>query len=132
MPAPELDTLYCRFIDYVNRRRLDQLDGFLAADVIEHAPHAVVGIAAIREMRLRWLAAFPDLHLVIEDLVVEGDHLMARLRMSGTHRGPLAGMEPTDRRVGVTVFDAWSVHDGQCVERWVQLDMLELLRQLRA
>jgi predicted ester cyclase len=36
-------------------------------------------------------AAFPDAHFTIEDLVAEGDRVVARWRMKGTHRGPFAG-----------------------------------------
>jgi predicted ester cyclase len=146
MATPDLDTLYCRFIDSVNHRQLADLDWFLAGGVVQHAPEAAVGIDAVRRTLAGWLAALPDLHLVIEDLVVDGDHLIARLRLSGTHRGPLAGLagshgdlgvamdalEPTGRRVRVAVFDAWWARDGRCAERWLQLDRLELLRQLRA
>ncbi len=146
MATPDLDTSYCRFIDSLNHRRLADLDRYLAAGVVQHAPEAAVGIEAVRHTLAGWLAAFPDLHLVIEDLVVDGDHLIARLRLSGTHRGPLAGLagspralglamgalEPTGRRVQVPVFDAWWACDGRCAERWLQLDRLELLRQLRA
>ena len=133
MAAPDLDTLYCRFVDGLNRRRLDQLDQFLAADVVQHAREAAVGIAAVQRTLLEWLAALPDLHLLTEDLVTDGDYLIARLRLSGTHRGRLLGMEATGRPVRVVVFDAWAVaRDGRCAERWLQLDGLELLRQLRA
>jgi hypothetical protein len=46
----ELDTFYCRFIDsVVNHRRLDDLDQFLAADVVEHAPVRTVGLDAARQ-----------------------------------------------------------------------------------
>jgi predicted ester cyclase len=130
--APDLGTLYCRFIDSVNRRRPADLDRHLAVGVVQHAPKAAVGIDAVRRALAGWLAALPDLHLVIEDLVTDGDHLIARLVLSGTHRGPLAGVPPTGRRVQVPVFDAWWTRDGRCAERWLQLDRLELLRQLRA
>ena len=151
--------LYCRFIQsVVNHRRLDRLDQFLAADVVEHAPARSVGLQAAQQTLAGWLAAFPDLHLVIEDLVVDGDHLMARLTATGTHQGPLPGLvgggapaqpegrpdvpasadpevalgalAPTGKRVRVPDFEAWSVPDGRCVERWLQLDGCQLLRQL--
>jgi hypothetical protein len=60
----------------------------------------------------------PDVHLVIEDLVVERDHLMARLRATGTHRGTGDGTH----RLSVLVFEAWTVRDGRCVERWLRVD----------
>jgi predicted ester cyclase len=131
MTTPDLGTVYCRFIDSLNHRRLADLDQYLTVDVVQHAPESAVGIDAARQALMGWLAALPDLHLVIDDLVVDGDHLIARLLLSGTHRGPLAGLEPTGRQVRVAVFDAWRARDGRCAERWLQLDGLELLRQLR-
>jgi predicted ester cyclase len=118
----DLASLYCRFIDsVVNRRGLDHLDQFLARDVVEHAPDPSVGLAASRRRLAHWLAAFPDLHLVIEDLVVEGDRLMARLRATGTRGAPRGG-GPGGRRLSLPVFEAWAVRDGRCVERWLHLD----------
>jgi len=132
MATTDLDTLYCRFIDSVNRRQLTHLSRYLTTDVVQHAPEAAVGIDAAWQTLVEWLAAFPDLHLVIDDLVVDGDHLIARLLLTGTHRGPLAGLEPSGRRVRVAVFDAWRARDGRCAERWLLLDRLELLRQLQS
>jgi predicted ester cyclase len=123
----EVGTLYCRFIDSLNHRALDDLDRFLAARVVQHAPEPAVGepavgIDAARQELARWLAAVPDAHLVIEDLVVEGDHLMARLRATGTRRESAVGGAPTGTRVNVAVFEAWSVRDGRCVERWLHVE----------
>jgi len=80
MATDEPATLYCRFIDSIsNHRQLEHLDQFLTSEVVEHTPGQTIGIDAARRGLGRWLAAFPDLHLTIEDLVVDGDHLMARL-----------------------------------------------------
>jgi predicted ester cyclase len=122
MATPDLATLYCRFIEsVVNRRRLADLDQFLARDVVQTAPGRTVGLEATRQGLARCLEAVPDVHLIIEDLVVEGDHLMARLTATGTRRSP-AGGEPGGARLSLAVFEAWSVRDGQCVERWLHVD----------
>jgi predicted ester cyclase len=105
----------------VNHRQLDHLDQFLMAEVIEHAPEVTVGLAAARQTLAAWLAAFPDLHLVIEDLVVDGDRLMARLTATGTHLGA---------RVRLPVYEAWAMLDGRCAERWLHIDRWELRCQL--
>jgi predicted ester cyclase len=131
MAMDDLATRYCRCIDsVVNHRRLGDLDQCLAAGVVEHAPARTVGLAAARQTLADWPAACPELHLTIEDLVVDGDHLMARLTATGTHRGPLAGLAPTGQRVRLPVYEAWSVPDGRCGERWLHLDTCQLLRQL--
>jgi predicted ester cyclase len=131
MATETLDTLYCRFVDSViNRRRLEDLDEFMAADVVDHSPEETVGIDTARQRLRRWLEVLPDLHLVIEDVVVDGDRMMARLTATGTHSGPLDGLEPTGHQVNLAVFEAWAAVDGRCVERWLLLDRYELLRQL--
>jgi predicted ester cyclase len=122
----DVATLYCRFVESVNHRQLGDLDQFLAAGVVQHTSEPAagdpsVGIDAARRALARWLATVPDAHLVIEDLVVEGDHLMARLNATGSPRSPGAG-EPAGRRLSVAVFEAWSVRDGRCVERWLHVD----------
>ena len=123
MVTPDPATLYCRFVEcVVNRRGLDQLDQFLARDVVEHAPARTVGLEAARRRLMRCLEAAPDVHLVIEDLVVEGDRLMARLRATSTRRDPAAGGAPAGPHLQAAVFEAWAVRDGRCVERWLHID----------
>jgi predicted ester cyclase len=123
----DVGDLYCRFIERLNHGDLKDLDQFLAARVVQHMPESTVGdpsvgIDAARQALTRWLAAVPDVHLVIEDLVVEGDHLMARLRATGTYRATSVGGEPTATHLGLPMFEAWEVRDGRCVERWLHID----------
>jgi predicted ester cyclase len=123
MPSSDHATLYCRFVDsVVNRHCLKNLDQFLAQNVIEYAPERTVGLEASRQRLARWLAAVPDAHLLIEDLVVEGDHLMARLRATGTQRGLRAGTPSTHGQLNTLVFETWSVREGRCIERWLHID----------
>jgi predicted ester cyclase len=121
MTSSDHATLYCRFVEtVVNRRGLDNLDQFLASDVVEHGPERTVGLETSRRRLMQWLEAVPDAHLLIEDLVVEGDHLMARLRATGTLRQMGAESTRTEsRRMSVLVFESWSVREGRCVERWL-------------
>lgn len=95
----------------VDRRRLDNLGQFLAPDVVEHAADTVVSVgpSALRQRLAHWFPTVPDAHPVIEDLVVEGDHLVAQL-------------PATDNCASATVFEAWSVRDGRSVERWPHFD----------
>ena len=44
--------------------------------------------------------AFPDLSIAVEDVMAEGDRVVARVTMRGTHRGEFQGIEPTGKRVG--------------------------------
>jgi predicted ester cyclase len=123
MDLDALDTLYCRVIDcVVNRRRLGELDQFLAREVVEHTPVETVGIDSARQTLSRILTACPDLHMVIGDVVVDSDRVMARLTATGTYSGSVGDALPAGRVMRIPIFEAWSVREGRCVERWLQPD----------
>jgi steroid delta-isomerase-like uncharacterized protein len=111
--------------------RLDLIDELYAEDAVEHdLLEDQHGREAIREGLERVFAAFPDLTATVEDDVAEGDTVAMRVTLRGTHEGELVGVEPTGREfeVGNQVFTR--IEDGRIVERWVQPDLLGLMRQL--
>src|SRR5690348_11156796 len=57
------------------------------------------GPDSLRQVAQMLRQAFPDLHFEIEELVAEGDSVVGRLVMRGTHQGVLMGIAPTGRRV---------------------------------
>ncbi|HUJ58159.1 MAG TPA: ester cyclase [Kofleriaceae bacterium] len=77
-------------------------------------------------------SAFPDLELVFEDEVVEGQKLAGRGYFTGTHRGELMGVAPTGKKVKVAFQDLWRVEGGRIAEYWAAVDYLGLMRQLGA
>jgi steroid delta-isomerase-like uncharacterized protein len=75
--------------------------------------------------------AFPDLTMVVEDLIADGDKSVARVRLTGTHRGELMGIPPTGasgdiQLIDIMRFDAY----GRVCEHWGVADMLSLMQQL--
>jgi predicted ester cyclase len=77
-------------------------------------------------------SAFPDLWWQIDDLIAEGDKVVARTTMSGTHRGDFFGIAPTGRTVSMTGVHVFRIHDGKVIEHWGSNDDLSLMRQLGA
>ncbi len=75
-------------------------------------------------------AAFPDIHVTIEDILAEGDKVAARLAFVGTHQGPFQGIEATGKRVQWSGIWMYRIADGRLVERWHRYDMPGLLRQI--
>jgi len=75
-------------------------------------------------------AAIPDRTDRIEVLMAEGDEVWMRFSTGGTHRGPLAAIPPTGRRVGVHVTAIMRFADGKIIERWTFADEFGLLLQL--
>jgi len=74
--------------------------------------------------------AFPDLRLTIEDLIAEGDLVMARWSARGTHRGELNGIAPTGKQFHITGVSIARISNGKMAEGWVNWDALGLMQQL--
>ena len=87
-----------------------------------------------REGFLHYMAmvrdAFPDFHNTVEQLIAEGDTVVARLTYRGTHRGDLFGISPTGREVSYSGTAIFRIADGRITEGWVLGDTAHLARQL--
>lgn len=74
--------------------------------------------------------AFPDLKLVIDEQIAEGETVVTRWRGEGTHGGELMGVTPTGRRVSVQGVVISRIKNGQLVDDFECYDVLGMLRQL--
>jgi len=74
--------------------------------------------------------AFPDRTLEIEQLVAEGDTVVARMRFSGSHEGDMHGVEPTGEEINIRVISMYRIEDGELAEAWFVEDDADTLRQL--
>lgn len=122
----------------------DYFKAFLAADErwwAEHIapgfrrhdpglPFEVVGPTGIKRLADALLPGIPDMELPIEDVVAEGEKVLVRLRVKGTHGGELMGLPASGRKIDIPVLDLFQIRDGKLIEHWAQLDNLGLLRQL--
>ena len=75
--------------------------------------------------------AFPDFHNRVEELVAEGERVVARLTYTGTHAGELLGIAPTGRRVSYAGVALFRIASAQIAEGWVLGDLHGLIGQLR-
>jgi steroid delta-isomerase-like uncharacterized protein len=78
------------------------------------------------------LIAFPDLKWTVEDMRAEGDTVAVRYSMTGTHKGPFAGVEATGKAIRSESMTFYRLSHGKIVEERAQLDMLGILRQMGA
>ena len=74
--------------------------------------------------------AFPDFHTILDDVIVEGDLIAARMTHTATHRGVFLGIPATDRHAVVTATGIFRVTNGRLLESRVVFDALGLLQQL--
>ncbi len=124
-----------RIYDLINAHDIEALGAHLAEDFTEH--EELPGGSPTREGVLEFfrmqIAAFPDMAMTVEDIVDGGDRVVARVRLTGTQRGPFAGMPPTDRSIDVQVIDIMRFgDDGLVHEHWGVVDTLAMMEQLGA
>jgi steroid delta-isomerase-like uncharacterized protein len=86
----------------------------------------------VKQVIAAYRAAFPDVHITIEDLVSEGDKVAERWTMRGTHKGEFAGIPATGKQVTSTGLVIVRIADGKVAEIWGASDQLGLMRQLGA
>ncbi len=109
-------------------------DEIIAVDFLDHTnppgmQHGIDGHKAI--VRL-FRGVFPDMEWRIDDLIAEGDRVVARTTMRGTQRGDFFGIPPTGRRVEMSGIHILRIANGKIAEHWGSNDDLGLMRQLGA
>ena len=75
---------------------------------------------------------FPDVVSTIEDLIAEGDKVMARWRARATHQGEYMGIPPSGKEVEFTGISVYRIEAGKIAESWNVEDELGLMRQIGA
>ena len=74
--------------------------------------------------------AFPDIKITFEDIIVEGNKVVCRYNLAGTHRGEFVDLQPTGKQFKVNGMTIFSFRDAKCIERWNLVDMMSLMEQL--
>jgi steroid delta-isomerase-like uncharacterized protein len=108
------------------------IDEIVEPDLLFHAPvpSGVTGTEALKQVWVTLLRAFPDLHVAIEDVVAEGDKVVFRNTVTGTHLGEYRGLAPTGRSVTYGEIFILRFADGRIAEIWGVVDVFAQLRQL--
>ena len=121
------------FDEVFNKGNLSAADEILAPDYTLHdpaAPKFTGGRKAYKQFQARYLKAFPDHRLTVEDQIAEGDKVVTRWTARGTHRGDLPGIPATGKPVTVTGITVSRISGGRIAEEWQDWDSLGMLQQL--
>jgi hypothetical protein len=108
------------------------IDDVFHPDVVIQTPLPieVTGTRAIKEVYATLHRAFPDLRITVEDMIEEGDKLVCRNSVTGTHHGEYMGLRPTGNRVIYNEIFILRFADGRIAETWGVVDVLSQMRQL--
>ncbi len=103
-------------------------------DYVGHDPSRpnLDGPEAVQRSVTQFHTAFPDLTMSVDDLLADGDRVIWRYTMTGTHSAPFLGIEATRRNVSITGITIFRLANGMLREGWINFDALGMLRQLGA
>jgi steroid delta-isomerase-like uncharacterized protein len=108
-----------------------RLDEFFGEDYIDHQPDRELhGRDELKAFVTAILAAFPDSRVKLEDIIAEGDKVVTRWAMKGTHNGEFMGIAATGKPVKIAGLTISRIANGKIVEEWEMGDALGLMQQL--
>ena len=108
------------------------IDAAYAPDALIHTamPVQATGSQAIKEVFGTLYRAFPDLHIAVDDLIEEGDKMVARNTVTGTHRGEYMGVPPTGKLIKYNEIFVLRFVNGRIAETGGIVDVLSQMKQL--
>ena len=118
--------------ELINKRNLAALEELTATNLVDHNrfPGQAPGLEGVKQAFTMMTTAFPDLHFTVEDQIAQGDRVVSRLTMRGTHKGDFQGIPATGKQATVTGIDIFRIVGGKVVERWGNFDDLGMMQQL--
>ena len=128
-------TLSRRFFEEVfGKGKLNVLDELIAKDHVNSGPATLPGLPAgsegTKQLVTVYRNAFPDLHFTIDEQIAEGDKVVTRWTVQGTHKGELAGIPATGKSSTVTGVTVDRVANGKITETWGIFDQFGMMQQL--
>ena len=130
--AQELEAIVQRYIDAYNTGDVDSVDDVLAPDWVAHpqTPGPGTDIEKVKGALVAFRAAFPDLLIDTQDFIIEGNQVVVRSTMTGTHEGTFLGVAATGTPVTTQFIDIHRIEGGRIVETYHVEDLLGVLIQI--
>jgi steroid delta-isomerase-like uncharacterized protein len=118
--------------DIVNQRNPDLIDEFYPPDFVWHEPDQDLrGYEQAKQFVSTFFKALPDINITIDDVIAEGDKVVTRYTIRGTHQGETEEFgPPTGRQMELEGITIHRIEDGKIVEEWERYDNLSVLQQL--
>lgn len=133
MSAEQLKAAAQNFIEKgLNQKDLSAFEAYFSPELTDHAlpPGLPSGLEGRKMFASALVAAFPDLHVEVEDLVTDGGKVVTRYSVRGTHKGELMGIPPTGRQVSIGGIAIDRFENGRSIEHWEYYDQMGMMQQL--
>jgi steroid delta-isomerase-like uncharacterized protein len=130
--SEENKALAQRSWELVSQRNPDAIEEVYTADTVLHEPDQHLhGVEEAKQFLTSYISAFPDMNVTVEDIIAEGDQVVTRWTLRGTHHGEIAEFgPPTGKQVELEGITIHRISEGKIVEEWERYDNLGVLQQL--
>jgi ketosteroid isomerase-like protein len=120
-----------RTLDALNRGDLPALRQFWTEATVERFPDRTCqGPDEIATYFTEALAAISGWHMELLSIAEQGEDVFVHWQLTGTHTGPIQGIEPTGKPVAIDGMDHFVIRDGKIVSNFVVFDQMQYARQL--
>jgi predicted ester cyclase len=108
------------------------IDEIVAPEALIRTPLPIdaTGPELLKQVWAMLLGVYPDIHLTVEDVIAEGDKVVARNTVTGTHRGEFMGVAPTGKAVSYHEIFIFRFVDGRVAETWGVVDVYAQMKQI--
>jgi predicted ester cyclase len=108
------------------------IDELVAPDAAIRTPLPIeaTGAELLKQVWAMLLRIYPDIHLTVDDVIAEGDKVVARNTVTGTHQGEFMGVAPTGKPVTYNEIFIFRFADGRVVETWGVVDVYAQMKQI--
>ena len=122
------------FEEVWNQGRPEAVSEMMSEDCINHGlsedGQPILGASGFLPIHTQIRGAFPNIHLVVEDAIAEGDRVAVRCSVKGLHTGDHLGFPATNKHTEFNGIAIARVKDGMFVESWNSFDFMTMYKQL--
>jgi len=118
--------------EVLNKGNMQAVDELIAPNFVEHNPFPgqAPGVEGLKQAMVALRQAFPDLHVTVDEMLSDGDKVVIRTTMKGTHKGNFMNIPATGKQMSVEGIDILRISNGRAVEHWGVTDNLTMMQQL--
>lgn len=121
------------FDEAINKGNTNAYHELVGSTFINHSfPQAPRGPEGLNQIIGMFRTAFPNMKVLPQEIIAEGDRVVTQGTAHGTHQGEFMGIPATGKEINFNYIDIWRIENGKAVENWVQMDTRSMMQQLGA
>jgi steroid delta-isomerase-like uncharacterized protein len=118
------------FLEIFNQGKFEVANEIYAKDFVNHGLTRDIGLKEDQDAARGWRSAFPDLHMTVDKVLVDGEFVTVLWSGGGTNTGEGNGLPATGKKLNGRGITIWRISGGKIREEWSEFDQLQILQQL--